>query len=44
VRSSLAKLLAEEEQDLFSDVESRLGIKLELSVDDTLSPSEYNIL
>jgi ribonuclease G len=44
VRSSLAKLLAEEEQDLFSDVESRLGIQLELIVDETLSPSEYNIL
>ncbi len=44
VRSSLARLLAEEEPDLLPEVESRLAIKLDLVEDDTLPPTEYEIL
>ncbi len=44
VRSSLAGLLAEEESDLLPEIEARLGVRLELIEDDTLPPSEYEIL
>jgi ribonuclease G len=44
VRSSLAKLLAEEEPDLLPEIESRLKVRLDLVEDDALLPTEYEIL
>jgi hypothetical protein len=44
VRSSLAKLLAEEEPDLLPEIERRLKVRLDLVEDDTLPPTEYEIL
>jgi Ribonuclease G/E len=44
VRSSLAKLLAEEEPDVLPEIESRLKVRLDLVEDDTLPPTEYEIL
>lgn len=44
VRSSLAQLLAEEEPDLLPEIETRLNVKLQVTIDETLSPAEYEIL
>jgi ribonuclease G len=44
VRSSLARLLADEEHELLPEIEGRLGIRLELIEDETLPPTEYEIL
>jgi hypothetical protein len=44
VRSSLARLLAEEEPDLLPEIEGRLKVKLDLIEDDTLPPTDYEIL
>jgi hypothetical protein len=44
VRSSLAHMLIQEESGLLSEIETRLGIRLELLEDDTLLPTEYEIL
>jgi ribonuclease G len=44
VRSSLARLLAEEEPEILAEVETRLGIRLELIADDALPPNDYEIL
>jgi ribonuclease G len=44
VRSSLARLLAEEESALISEVETRLGIRVEIIEDDTLQPTDYEII
>lgn len=44
VRSSVAKVLAEEEPDLLSEVETRLNVKLELLPDEALDPGEFEIL
>ncbi len=44
VRSSVVKVLAEEEPDLLSEVETRLNIKLDLVPDETLDPGESEIL
>jgi len=44
VRSSLAKLLSEEQNELVSEIETRLGIRLQLIEDDTLEPTDYEIL
>ncbi len=43
VRSSLARLLAEDEPDLLPEIERRLKIRLELLEDDTLPQTEYEI-
>lgn len=44
VRSSLARLLAEEEREILPEIEARLGIRLQLVEDDTLAPTGYEIL
>jgi len=44
VRSSLAHLLAEEEAKILPEIEGRLGVRLQLVEDDTLPPTEYEIL
>jgi len=44
VRSSLARLLADEETEILSEIEARLGVRLALVEDDTLPPTEYEIL
>ena len=44
VRSSLAHMLIQEESGLLSEIEARLGVRLELLEDDTLLPTEYEIL
>ncbi len=44
VRSSLARLLAEEEPDLLPEIEGRLKVRFDLVEDDTLPPTEYEIL
>ena len=44
VRSSLAQLLREEEQEILPEIETRLGVRLELVEDDTLPPADYEIL
>jgi ribonuclease G len=44
VRSSLARLLAEEEPEILPEIETRLGVRLSLVEDDTLPPQEYEIL
>jgi ribonuclease G len=44
VRSSVAKVLAEEEPDLLSEIETRLNVKLELLPDESLDPGEFEIL
>ena len=43
VRSTLARLLAEEEPDLLPEIESRSEVRLEIVEDDTLPPTEYEI-
>ena len=44
VRSSLARLLAEEEPDLLPEIEGRLKVRFDLVEDDALPPTEYEIL
>jgi hypothetical protein len=44
VRSSLARLLLEEEPDLLPEIEGRLNVKLDLIEDDTLPPQDYETL
>ena len=44
VRSSLARLLADEETEILPEIEARLGVRLALVEDDTLPPTEYEIL
>ncbi len=44
VRSSLARLLAEEEPDLLPEIEGRLKVKFDLIEDDTLPPQDYETL
>jgi ribonuclease G len=44
VRSSLARLLAEEEPDLLPEIEGRLKVRFDLVEDDSLPPTEYEIL
>jgi ribonuclease G len=44
VPPSLAALLAQEERPILEDVQSRLGVDLEIVPDDRLGPEEYEIL
>lgn len=44
VPASLAKLLAEEEKGIFEDVQEKLGVDIEIEVDDAIPPGEYRIL
>jgi len=44
VRSSLARFLSEEDPELLPEIESRLGVRLEIVEDETLDPAEYEIL
>ena len=44
VRSSLARLLAEEESDLLTEIEAKLNVRLALIEDESLGPADYEIL
>jgi ribonuclease G len=41
---SLAKLLTEEERGILEDVQERLGVDIEIEVDETLAAGEYRIV